>query len=78
MKVDVYDHWASEGEVAREFGINLISELVDGKYDAIILAVDHSDFKSWGEAIIRKLGKENHIVYDLKYVLPLGSSDMRL
>ena len=78
MNVDVYDHWASVKEVEHEYGIKLQAELIEGRYDAIILAVDHSDYKLWGEEKIRSLGKENHVVYDLKYVLPLSGSDLRL
>lgn len=78
MHVDVYDHWASPEEVKHEYGIELISELKNGYYDAIVLAVDHSDYKKWGEEKIRSLGKEKHVLYDVKYVLPYGQSDLRL
>lgn len=78
MNVDVYDHWADPQEVKREYGIELINELKDSYYDAIVLAVDHSDYKDWGETKIRKLGKKKHVLYDVKYVLPYGHSDLRL
>jgi UDP-N-acetyl-D-glucosamine/UDP-N-acetyl-D-galactosamine dehydrogenase len=78
MKVDVHDHWADASEVHHEYGIELIDNLIDDTYDAIILAVDHSDYKSWGEDKIRKWGKSNHILYDLKYVLPKNGADLRL
>ncbi len=78
MNVDVHDHWACEQDVKKDYGLVLLKELEHRKYDAIILAVDHSDYKLWGEEKIRSFGKENHIIYDLKYVLPLNSSDKRL
>ncbi|NVK44061.1 MAG: Vi polysaccharide biosynthesis UDP-N-acetylglucosamine C-6 dehydrogenase TviB [Oceanospirillaceae bacterium] len=78
MNVDVYDHWADKSEVKHEYDIELINELKNGYYDAIVLAVDHSDYKEWGEKKIRSLGKENHVLYDVKYVLPFGQSDLRL
>ena len=78
MKLDIYDDWADPEKVKEEYGVDLITELVDGSYDAIVLAVDHSDYKSWGENKIRKLGKKNHVLYDLKYVLPISASDIRL
>ena len=78
MKVDVHDHWADAAEVHREYGIKLIDNLVDETYDAIVIAVDHTDYKSWGETALRKLCKENHILYDLKYCLPKSASDLRL
>ncbi|EKP0305544.1 Vi polysaccharide biosynthesis UDP-N-acetylglucosamine C-6 dehydrogenase TviB [Aeromonas veronii] len=78
MSVDVYDSWAVKHEVQEEYGIILIDELESAKYDAIILAVDHSETKEMGAAAIRALGKPAHVLYDVKYVLPLGESDIRL
>jgi UDP-N-acetyl-D-galactosamine dehydrogenase len=78
MQVDVYDNWADSDEVKEEYGIELIPTLQQGHYDAIVLAVDHMEFKSWGEREIRALGKEKHVLYDVKYVLPIGCSDLRL
>lgn len=78
MSVDVYDSWADKHEVQEEYGIELIDQLEHAKYDAIILAVDHSETKSMGSAAIRVLGKPDHVLYDVKYVLPLGESDIRL
>jgi len=76
--VDVFDSWADAVEVQHEYGIQLTKTLNDGSYDAIVLAVDHSEFKDWGESKIRKLGKENHVLYDVKHVLEVGQSDLRL
>ena len=78
MNVDVYDHWANPEEVRHEYGVELVGELKQGNYDAIVLAVDHSEYKTWGEEKIRALGKTNHVLYDVKYVLPYGQSDLRL
>jgi len=78
MNVDVYDTWADKCEVKNEYGIDLINELEDGRYDAIVLAVDHSEIKSMGIEKIRKLGKQNNVVYDVKHVLPVNDSDLRL
>ncbi|MEV3814337.1 Vi polysaccharide biosynthesis UDP-N-acetylglucosamine C-6 dehydrogenase TviB [Aeromonas allosaccharophila] len=78
MSVDVYDSWAVKHEVQEEYGIILIDQLEPDKYDAIILAVDHNETKEMGAAAIRALGKPAHVLYDVKYVLPLGESDIRL
>ena len=78
MDVDVYDNWASRHEVNAEYGIDLIEKPQQGIYDAIILAVDHSETKEMGANAIRALGKPEHVLYDVKYVLPLGESDIRL
>ena len=78
MNVDCYDPWANPTEVQHEYGIKLESEINVGVYDAIVLAVDHSTFKEWGEAKIRSYGKEKHVLYDVKYVLKKDESDLRL
>lgn len=78
MSVDIYDSWASKEEVRHEYGVELIDELKEGHYDAIVLAVDHSETKAMGVEALRRLGKENHILYDVKHVLSVGEADIRL
>jgi UDP-N-acetyl-D-galactosamine dehydrogenase len=78
INVDVYDTWAEPVEVKHEYGIELTSELRENHYDGIILAVDHSELKAMGIEKVRALGKENHVVYDVKYVFPLDATDIRL
>lgn len=78
MKVDVYDGWADPSEVLHEYNIRLTPDLVDGKYDAVVIAVDHSEFKAWGIERIRALGKPKHVLYDVKHVLLKDESDLRL
>ncbi|GIB77917.1 Vi polysaccharide biosynthesis UDP-N-acetylglucosamine C-6 dehydrogenase TviB [Vibrio cholerae] len=78
MSVDVYDSWASKEEVKHEYGIELIDELRDGYYDAIVLAVDHSQTKKMGAQQLRRLGKETHVLYDVKHVLTADEADLRL
>lgn len=78
MAVDVYDSWANPKEVKHEYGIELISELEEGKYDGIVLAVDHSELKKMGEKNIRALGKASHVLYDVKHVLKPSEADIRL
>ena len=76
--LDVFDPVADAGEAEATYGISLISNLSDGIYDAILLAVAHDEFRKMGEKKIRKCGKKRHILYDIKYVLPQGKSDLRL
>jgi UDP-N-acetyl-D-galactosamine dehydrogenase len=81
INVDITDPWCSSEEAEYEYGLSLITtekNLSDNKYDAIILAVAHDEFKHLGAENIRKLGKENHVLYDLKYLLPKNTVDMRL
>lgn len=78
MSVDVHDSWASSEEVKHEYGIELTEALQEGHYDAVVLAVDHSEFKKMGEQKLRAYGKENHVLYYIKHVLALNESDIRL
>lgn len=76
--VDVYDPWVSAAEAEHEYGIHPVSELIEGQYDAIILAVAHQQFQAMGVERIRALGKPNAVLFDIKYVLPREAVDGRL
>lgn len=78
INVDILDPRCSSEEAQREYGLSTLKEAGEGKYDAVILAVAHNEFKSMGVEKIRALCKTNHVIYDLKYVLPGGESDIRL
>jgi UDP-N-acetyl-D-galactosamine dehydrogenase len=76
--IDVHDPWASKDQVKREYGINLTEQPTKKKYDVIVLAVAHNDFKRLSVRQIKSLGKKNHIIYDLKFLLDLKDTDLRL
>ncbi|MFU1913177.1 Vi polysaccharide biosynthesis UDP-N-acetylglucosamine C-6 dehydrogenase TviB [Bordetella avium] len=78
VDVDVYDPWVDAQEAQHEYGITPVAEPVEGSYDAVILAVAHHQFVEMGAEAIRKLGKPEHVLYDLKYVLTAQESDLRL
>jgi len=77
-KIDVYDPWVDKIQSNDEYGIALIDEPIHGKYDAIILAVAHDQFKRMALSQIKEFGKENHVLYDVKYVLKVNEVDGRL
>ena len=78
MEVDVSDHWADKSEVYRDYGIELLQEPLKNYYDAIVIGVDHNDYKKFGGNAIREYGKEKHILYDVKNILSIEASDLRL
>jgi UDP-N-acetyl-D-galactosamine dehydrogenase len=78
LQVDVFDPWANAAEAEKEYGIMLVPQVESGTYDAMMLAVAHHQFKEMSARDIRALGKLNHILYDLKYVLGVDESDIRL
>src|SRR5690554_7105526 len=78
VEVDVYDPWVSAAEAEHEYGITPVTEPAIASYDGIILAVGHDQFKQLGAGNIRKFGKEEHVLFDLKYLLAADESDLRL
>ncbi len=78
IQADVYDPWVDVAEAQHEYGLTPIDAPKQGFYDAIIVGVAHEQFKEMGEPAIRALGRDEHVLYDLKYVLPRGSADLRL
>lgn len=77
-EVDVFDPWANQEAASVEHGLTMIEKPENGKYDAIIIAVSHKQFRDLTSGTIRGFGKPNSVVYDLKYVLNQYDSDLRL
>ena len=75
LNVDVYDQWVDPKIVARQYHIEVKSELSSCKYDAIILAVAHDEFKDLDIPILLK---ENSVIFDVKSFLPREIVDGRL
>ncbi|MDM8337660.1 nucleotide sugar dehydrogenase [Mediterranea massiliensis] len=75
LNLTVYDPWANPAVAMREYGIEIINELPKDKFDAIIVGVAHDEFKTLN---IKELGKESHVIYDVKWILPKEQTDGRL
>jgi UDP-N-acetyl-D-galactosamine dehydrogenase len=78
ITADVFDPWVDVAEAQHEYGLTPIDAPEQGAYDAIIVGVAHQQFKDMGAEAIRALGKPEHVVYDLKYVMPRNAADLRL
>jgi len=76
--VDVYDPWVNKLEAMHEYDIDLINTPLKGKYDAIVIAVAHDRFKDYSPNEIKDFGKDNHVIYDVKYLLSADHVDGRL
>ena len=76
--VDVYDPWVDTEEAQLEYGITPVKEPEKDSYDAIILAVGHDKFKNMNITEIREYGKQQHVLYDIKYIFPAEDVDGRL
>jgi len=73
-EVYVHDPFANSEEVKKEFNIKLISNFE--KYDAIILAVSHSDYEDLNIEELKK--DKDSIIYDVKGILDRKIVDERL
>jgi UDP-N-acetyl-D-galactosamine dehydrogenase len=76
--VDVFDPWANYDNAIQEYNIKTIEEPMTDYYDAIIIAVAHDKFKKLPLKKIKSFGKENHVLYDIKYLLKANQVDGRL
>ncbi len=73
--ISVYDPWANVEKVYEEYGIRMIDNVNEKKYDAIILAVGHNEFKTID---IKALGNDISVVFDVKCFLDRAIVDGRL
>lgn len=78
IQVDVYDPWVDIEQAKQEYNIGPVINPAKGEYDAIVLAVAHQQFIAMGVDEIRSFGKSKHVLYDLKYLLKVDESDLRL
>lgn len=77
--VDVYDPWADLDEVKHEYNLQLVKGVHNNKkYDAIVCAVGHEQFKDFSAETISSLACDHHVVFDMKAVLTNEVVDIRL
>lgn len=75
-QITICDPWADSAEVKHEYGWESVKAVEDAdKYDAVILAVSHDEFKKLD---LSKVCKENKVIYDVKGILPREICDGRL
>ncbi len=75
LSLTIYDPWANPAVAKHEYDIDITNDLPTNKYDAIILAVSHNEF---AELDVKKFGKENHVIFDVKGILDKSLVDGRL
>ena len=76
--IDIFDPWIDQEEVNKDYGVDILNELPDTKYDSIIIAVSHDAFKAIEKAGYQRLTKEKSIIYDVKSILDESFTDGRL
>ncbi|MEP5764582.1 MAG: nucleotide sugar dehydrogenase [Halieaceae bacterium] len=76
-RISVFDPVVDPAEAKKELGLDLVPG-PEGSYDAVILAVGHEQFREMGAEQIRKLCREDGVLYDATYLLPSNAVDGRL
>jgi UDP-N-acetyl-D-galactosamine dehydrogenase len=66
VNLTVVDPWAELAEVKHEYNVTTQKELPNSKFDAIVLAVGHNEFK---EIDIQSYLNPNHVIFDVKGLL---------
>ena len=78
VEVDVYDPWVNPDEAKHEYGIEPVTTPQQGAYDGIVIAVGHKQFRELAPQTLRAFGKEELVLFDLKYVASKQAVDLRL
>jgi UDP-N-acetyl-D-galactosamine dehydrogenase len=77
--VDIYDPWADAHVVKHEYGLDILTRApAAGQYDGIVLAVAHNQFRDMPPDAIHAWGRTDHVLYDIKSLLPADQVDARL
>ena len=76
IKCDVYDPVVNKKEVFNEYGIKIkpLSKIYSSKYNAVIIAVKHNEFK---RLVLEKFGRDC-IIYDVKSMYKKNKTTARL
>jgi len=77
-EVVVYDPMADIALAKHEYGIDIINEMPEAQFNAIVLAVRHAPIAELGESGIKALLAPGGLIYDLKGILPRDVSHARI
>ena len=69
IHVHVTDPWASPNEVAHEYNLTMVDTISDD-YDAVIVAVNHQEYKTLDASYFKSIMKEQPILMDIKSIYP--------
>ena len=75
LNITIYDPWANPKEVKHEYGVEVVNELPNEKFDTAILAVAHKEFATLN---IQTLLNPTNVIFDVKSFLLKEIVDGRL
>ncbi len=70
ISVDVYDPWVLSEDAFREYKIRLVDNLQEDTYSGIVIAVAHKQFAEMTISQLRRLCKDQSVIYDVKSLFP--------
>lgn len=74
-EVTIHDPWANPAIAKHEYGIEIMNDLPKDKFDAVILAVAHNEFKDLN---VSEIANGNCVVYDVKGIFESSAVDGKL
>ena len=77
LEIDIFDPHISSEELRAKHDLRLSSE-IKGGYNAILIAVKHTEFLDFTSSFLRSKLRTDGVIFDLKNTLPLGEADLRL
>ena len=79
IEIKIYDPWVSDRDRKSDCNVNkFIDQPLEEEYDAVIIAVGHEIFAKNGFDYVKKICKQNHVIFDIKYIFPSEETDLRL
>jgi UDP-N-acetyl-D-glucosamine/UDP-N-acetyl-D-galactosamine dehydrogenase len=66
INITIYDPWVNPADVLKEYNLGTEVKLPENKFDAVVLAVAHSEFL---DLDLSKLRKQISVLYDVKGIL---------
>lgn len=78
ISVEVHDPQADPKEARAEYDVELVETPEPDRYDAIVLAINHAEYREMGAAAIRALSRPGAVLFDVKSAFARDESDGRL
>lgn len=78
VETTVVDPWIIPSELKEKTSLHIYSEIPENKYDGIIMAVAHDEFKTLSEEDLKILIHDNAPIFDLKGIFPRFANIVRL
>ncbi|MDA8668187.1 Vi polysaccharide biosynthesis UDP-N-acetylglucosamine C-6 dehydrogenase TviB [Alphaproteobacteria bacterium] len=76
--IEVFDPWVNKEQANQQYALDLIEEPSKKKYDSILLAVKHNEFRKMSLKQIKEYTKPNHVIYDVMHLFDASLVDGRL